>query len=399
MTEPRLILHVGAPKCGSSALQSALTRSPDLQDGAGRDFRYVATLFRSGPPARFPILRYGAAVQRDGTRSRFGFVSFPDLPHLSPRVMQHAVEKILGHGLDRGHIPIISNEGWITRHAAFAEIIATLGHPPVDVVAFLRPPLEWLNASFWQWGIWSTPNLTTWMDQSAMTYSFGTDLEAWSQIPNVRIRVRPSKPDIVNHFAALYDLPLQAGLARNISSPPALIGFLLRNRRFRPDAHEPQVEFIFQRWCPKAGGRSPWAVSAADVHRFRPTVARNIEALRRILPAEDCDRLFAEPRWLQETFYHEELWAGMTPLDAPADLPLLLDSLQRGVAQAAQVAGDSPPPAIPRPPAGVGLADWDEVLCATMDQLLHFDARAREKMAGHHRGFYTLLHRIRGSLS
>lgn len=398
MTEPKLILHVGAPKCGSSALQSALTRSPDLQDGAKRDFRYVATRYRPGLSAKGPILCYGAAVQRDGIRSRFGFVSFPDLPNIAPRVMQHAIEKIINHGLDRGHIPIISNEGWITRHAAFAEILETLGHPPVDVVAFLRPPLEWLNASFWQWGVWSTPNLTTWVDRSAMTYSFGLDLEAWSRIPNVRMKVGTSKPDIVNHFATLYDVRLEAGPTRNISSPPALIGFLLRNRRFRPHAHEPQVEFIFQRWCPNAGGRSPWAVSAADVHRFRPTVALNIAALRRVLPPKDCDRLFADPRWLQETCFHEELWAGMTPLDTPGDLPPLLDNLEQGVAQAAQVAGDSPPPAIRWPSANAGLADWDQVLAATMDQLLHYDASAREKMA-RGRGFYSLLHRIRDGLS
>ena len=394
MMDPQLVLHVGAPKCGSSALQTALSRTPDLGAGRGRKFRYVTAVFPDKTLLPSPVLRYGAALRRDGIRSRFGYASFPDFPNPTPKVALQALELVLKNGRSGGHVPILSNEGWIMRHATFADLLARLGHPPVEVVAFLRPPLEWLNASFWQWGIWSTPNLTAWMDRAKLTYSFGLDLEAWSRIPNVRIRVRPSKPDIVGHFAALYDLPLQAGPSSNVSSPPVLIGFLLRNRRLRPGAHDPQTEFIFQRWCPRVEVRSPWAAGATHVHRFRPTVARNVEALRRILPEQDCDLLFAEPRWQSEKPYHAELLAGVTPLDTLAELPLLLQSLQHGLAKAAMVAGKSPPPAIPPLPPGAGLADWDEALAATMDQLLQFDRLAREKMAGN-ANFYNLLEQVR----
>ncbi len=376
MTDPRLILHVGAPKCGSSALQTALTRDPDLTDGMGRRFRYVSALYPGNS------LLYGAALQRDGIGSRFGYTSFPDIQSPMAKTILQAIGQTLQNGGADEHLPILSNEAWILRHAVFAEALAILGHPPVDVVAFLRPPLEWLNASFWQWGVWSTPNMTAWMDRAGMTYSFAADLEAWSRIPNVHIRVRPSKPDVVRHFAALYDLKLPCGSVSNLSSPPALIGFLLRNRRFRPDGHQSETEFIFQRWCPGLPGRSPWAVSAADLRRFRPLVARTIETLRRILPAEDCNRLFAEPRWLHEEAYHDELKAGMTPLGRLADLPLLLDSLQHGVAEAARIARISPPDTIPMPPPGAGLDTWDGTLAMAMDQLVHCDRLACARMAG-----------------
>lgn len=108
-------------------------------------------------------------------------------------------------------------------------------------------------------------------------------------------------------------------------------------------------------------------------------MVRNIAALRRILPEEDCDRLFAEPRWQKETPYHEDLLAGVTPLHNPADLPLLLDSLEQGVAAAAKAAGADLPPVLQRPPAAADLAEWDGVLAEAMDHLLRLDALARQK--------------------
>ena len=377
MTQPQLILHIGAPKCGSSTLQTALTQMPDMTGRDGQKYRYVSTLVQSSAAARVPFTMtpvYGAALTRLGRTSPYGYTCFPNIS--DARLYEKCTDGIrmaYSKGRRKNHIPILSNEGWIHRHVEFADILKSLGNPPVDVVAFLRPPIEWLNASYWQWGVWTTPNLQTWMQRSGMPYSFGMDLKAWSRIPNVRLKVYPSKPDIVAHFAGLYGLPLASERQSNCSSPPALIGFLLRNRRFRPHAHQPAAEFVFQRWCPKLTTRQPWAVGSAHVLGYRPVVHQNIQILREILTATDCARLFAEPRWLAETPYHAELLAGLTPLDDPADLSELLDSLEQGILNVGGTAK-----ARPRPSAKAEIADWDAVIANAMDQLIMCDQRLRQ---------------------
>lgn len=378
MTQPQLIFHIGAPKCGSSTLQTALTHMPDLTGQDGQKYRYVSTLVQSSAAARVPFTLtpvYGAALTQLGRSSAYGYTGFPNIS--DARMYEKCTDGIrmaYSKGRRKNHIPILSNEGWIHRHSEFAGILKSLGNPPVDVVAFLRPPVEWLNASYWQWGVWTTPNLQAWMQRSGIPYSFGMDLKAWSSISNVRLRVYPSKPDIVAHFAGLYGLSLPSGRESNRSSPPALIGFFLRNRRFRPHAHQPATEFIFQRWCPKLNTRQPWAVGSAHVLGYRPVVQQNIQFLREILTPTDCTRLFAEPRWLAETPYHAELLAGPTPLDNPMDLPPLLDSLEQGILNAGGTVKTRP-----RPPMTADLAVWDAVVADAIDQLIMCDQRQRQR--------------------
>ncbi|WP_022704467.1 hypothetical protein [Pseudorhodobacter ferrugineus] len=384
MIQPQLILHIGAPKCGSSALQAALTKMPDMTGQDGRRFRYVSTLVQGGTAAKVPFSLtplYGAALTHAGLQSPYGYTCCPNMADAQMvEKFTRTLRTAHANGKAQSHIPILSNEGWIYRHANFAKMLELLGNPPVDVVTFLRPPVEWLNASYWQWGVWSAPSLNAWMTRANMTYSFGMDLVAWSQIPNVRLRVYPSKPDVVAHFAGLYGLPLTSGHDSNRSSPPALIGFLLRNRRFRPSAHQPATEFIFQRWCPKLAVRQPWAVGSAQVLGYRPIVRDNLAALRSILSPQDCDRLFEAPRWQAEKPYHEELLVGPTLLDDPTDLPALWDSLQAGIIRAGGAANRS------MPPMGAPLVQWDAALCGVMDQLIACDKRVRNGVVSPSRG-------------
>lgn len=389
MTQPQLILHVGAPKCGSSTLQTALSKTPNMSARNGQKFHYVSARVHDSIAGNTVSTLYNAAVTRDGSRSPYGYSSLPDLSTDSIAAeFATMLRSVHRRALRQGFIPILSSEGWIGRHAKFAAILEPMGNPPVDVVAFLRPPLEWLNASYWQWGVWSTPNLSAWMDRAKMTYSFGEDLKAWSQIPNVRLRVSSSKPDIVTHFAGFYDLPLQAGHNTNSSSPPVLIGFLLRNRRFRPSPHASYVEFIVQRWCPKLNTRPAWSLGAPHVHRYRPVVAKNIAALREILSKEECDRLFSDPRWQEEKPYHSMILEGVSPLDDPTDLPLLLDSLQQGIVNA----GGTP---VHRqaPSDTTDLAAWDAVLSEAMDQLIERDRLVRRRVTSRS-GIQLLVDRI-----
>lgn len=371
---PQLILHVGAPKCGSSALQSALSATPDLVDAAGRRLRY--TVWRQvGGQGR--VLR-GRDVTLMAKASSYGYASWPNIaPGDVDAPVFAALDALRRAGLRRGYVPIASCEGWISRPRAFATHLARWGYPPVEVVAFLRPVVDWTNAAFWQWGIWNVKTLDQWLARSNMTYRFAHDLELWSQIPNVRLRFAPARPDAVARFAAWQGVALQSAPGGNASSSPALIGVLLRHRRLRPSGHEAAVEFVVQRWCPPTPGRRPWAVMARNVRDLRPIMASTWATLQRLAPEADLALFESDPRWVREKPYHPEIEAGISRLNDPVQLAMLHAALETGLLRLAETEGTPPPDLPPCPVPDAGIAEWDRGLVSMLDALVAGDARLR----------------------
>lgn len=390
---PHLILHVGAPKCGSSALQSALSLTPDMTDSQGRQLRYSAwsQIGGVGP------VQYGNTVTTAARRSAYGYATWPNVsPKDANTGLFNALNKARLAGLRKGYIPVASNEGWISRSELFADHLKRWGNPPVDVVAFLRPVIDWHNSAFWQWGIWYVPSLDAWFNRSKLSYSFGLDLEAWSQIPNVRVRFTWAQPDIVEQFSRMYGVNLPPASENNVSSSPALIGVLMRHRRLRPDGHQGYTEFVVQRWCPQVAGRRLWAVMARHVLQQRPVVRDNLASLRRIASDEAMQSVCDDPRWFDEARYHNEINAGVSPFNDPVQQAALYGSLVTGLARATQVCGHTLPemPTCPAPDATI--KEWDQVLLAILDALLETDQKVRST-AG--RGVASILVRAGERLS
>lgn len=377
MTDRQLVLHIGAPKCGSSALQTALSRQPVLAGAGGQTFRYVVPGGGVGQP---PLIE-GAYLRHLAATSVFGYVTFPAVPAPGAQASYAAaLDAARQRGLKGGFVPVLSNEGWIGQAAFFAATLAAMGHPPVEAVAFLRAPVDWLNASYWQWGVWSQPQFAPWYGTTPGPYALAENLAAWAAIPNLRLQVFSGRTDVAAAFAGHLGVALESGQQANRASPPALIGFLLRNRRFRPDAHAPQTEFVWQRWCPApAAARRPWAVRAPDVQALRPLAVQTRDTLQRLLPPLQRARLFAtDPRWQGERPYHAEILLGPTPLHRLDDLAPLYDSLAAGIAAAA--AGTAPPTLPAMPPPGADHAVWDGVLSAGLDVLLRLDETVRQRI-------------------
>lgn len=374
---PQLILHVGAPKCGSSALQSALSMTPDLVNQEGRRLRYTAwrQVGRVGP------VQYGRNVTIMAQLSAYGYACWPNVAvDDTQAAMFRALDRVRLGGLRKGHVPIASNEGWISRAGTFAPVLERWGYPPVEVVAFLRPVVEWQNSAFWQWGFWNVPSLDTWLSRGSLSYRFGLDLEAWAGIPNVRVRFGWAQPDAVAQFAKWQGVELKPAQERNVSSSPPLIGVLRRNRRLRPSGHEARTEFVVQRWCPPVPGRRLWAILARHVHQMRPVSRENLAALRRIASDREMQAVCDDPRWLQERHLHDDIRAGISPINDPAQLAALHESLSVGLNRLAEANG-TPPPEVPQcPRAGAGLKEWDAVLVAMLDALLEGDRRQRESV-------------------
>lgn len=381
MTDPVAIIHVGAPKCGSSALQTALSLAPVLRDGAGRRLVYTASqpLLRNRQ-----IVVEGHLAALTAWRSPFGYVSWPnEWPRADNAALRNALHRRLSQAArGRGPVPILSSEGWITPPAALVSVLAELGHPPVAVTAFLRPPVAWLNAAWWQWGVWAQPSLDDWMArQPHAGFTQGLALERWAAIPNVALRVQSTRPDVIAKFAALHGLDLpRPRAASNSQASAALVGLMLRHRGLRPGPHNSRLDFIVQRWCPPVAGPSLWAVMARHRARLAPSIAANRAALARALRPDDLADVLAGGGWDGADGAAHRLPTAAPVLHRRDLARALCAALAQGVARAE---AGQPAPALPDPPApGAMLGVIDAQALALVARLRDADARHRAHAAG-----------------
>lgn len=371
------VLHVGAPKCGSSALQRALSLQPELTGACGRRFAYIAAR-ASGGHFR-PVT--GAGLSAMARRSVHGYANWPNqAPGADPDRYWGDLAQGLRAQHRRGVVPVLSSEGWISHAGAAAGLIRAAGLERVAAQAFVRPPLDWLNAAYWQWAIWTIglyhPRQTQrWLERAR--FDPGPQLAAWARVPGVSLHVDSARGDVVAGFAARYGLPLTAGAKVNVAPPPALTGFFLRHRRFRPTAHDSAVEFVVQRWCRFPPGDKLWAFLPRFVNEVWPRLQEDAARLLDALPPDVAQRLSAEPGWTSVAPYGPRMKAGPTDLDSPEGLAALCAGLDDGLARVAGALRRAAPPPGPVPGAAAALEDWDRAIAARLDALIKADRRWR----------------------
>ncbi|MEI4494641.1 hypothetical protein WAF00_28865 [Mameliella alba] len=366
---PAIVLHLGAPQCGARALQRALSTTPELTTGDSTRLSYAA--LRPGSQA----VLSGKALRRAAAREVSGQLDWsgPEGPPLAP--------------LDRlrrrrgGTVPLVSNPDWIGQTESFAEALPDWFREetgaPTGLCALVRPPLDWLNAAYWDWGIWSGRGFGSWLAQMGMPYTLGAALARWAALPDTRLALALAEDDPLPAAEALLgtDLPRPAQGSPG-ALPPAFLGFLMRNRRYRADAGDRTAEDVFRRWCHVAGAPRPWAVLPRHLGPLRAATRADLDLLLPLLP----EAVRADPRWqLSEDAYHAELIRGRSPLDDPEELAALYRALVRGVGAAAETAGKPVPPLQPVLATRASAHSWDVALARALEHLIALDAGLRRR--------------------
>ncbi|MEM9797178.1 MAG: hypothetical protein AAF919_11855 [Pseudomonadota bacterium] len=361
----RAVLHIGAPKCGSSALQTALSERPNLRGQDGTRYRYTAFV----PDLKGWRVVRGRTVTWSARITPFGYGSW-----LDPKTAQGDIpfwarftEEIAGTG---GAVPILSNESWMSRSPVFAPHISQ----PLLAVGFLRPPLDWLNAAYWQWAVWGNSPFERWVRRRPH-YTPGQWLSGWADIPGVTLRCSSASPDVMASFGRKVGIGNLTSEVQNASSPAALIGFLLRNRRYRPNVHAAAVEFVIQRWCRFTALKKAWAVPDDVVAELAIAMERETEIMRHVLPEEDAEEILSTPGWT-------EIDAAQRPCTAVDDLdelPKLLDALIEGLAWCRRAIGDTADARPDTPEGNDDVAIWDATIADVVDALISADLEWRRR--------------------
>jgi len=376
-TQPRkIILHIGGPKCGSSALQAALSETPRLRSTLGPDLSYIAAR-PSG--TKWRVLQ-GRALRIATKRSVHSYVSWPNLgPQNNVAPVFVALDSVWRASW-RSTIPVLSNESWVGQANTFENrlphwFIPADGAPIIDVQAYARPPLDWLNSAYWQWGVWTGRSFDSWLQNIKMSYQLGAQFSMWRALKNVRLRVHLAG-NVLDHFNADHGVTLTSQGARNTSQSPAMVGFMLRNRRFRKTPHDSATEFVVQRWCHLADAPRLWAVMPRHIQVVRQSLRSDVARLFDLLPEDEQRNVRqTDRRWTSDEPYHDIIRAGRSKIDDPEQLAQLYGALCDGVRRATISART---PQLDSPPAlSAGIAVWDGLVAIALDHLIEIDTNLR----------------------
>jgi hypothetical protein len=221
------IFHVGMPKCGSSALQLALSNNSEITNQAGRKIRYVAIRSDGGvlfgeelkALARVSAVGYIPSVQV----SRFKEFSASKLAKISQQLSALASD---------GSLLILSNEAWGNQYLEFVDLnlFESLGLS-VEVVMYVRPQVEWFNSAWWQWGAWSDRILDRWINAHRHKVSWYETYQAWSKVNAVsKVTIRLLPKDIVADFYTLLNASVPKVLESNKSLPSSVLRLFQKHR-------------------------------------------------------------------------------------------------------------------------------------------------------------------------
>lgn len=303
MSELPIVLHVGAPKAGSSALQHELTWRPrrPLVGRPGVCCEYVA-IDASGTLLRGDALQGFAALFAARYCNSAGL---EDLARLDPDRLR-AVAGELAALRAAGTIPVLSYELWLHAGREAIDRFASLLGAPLHVVAYLRDPVSWLRSLYWQRRRPPEGSRAEWIARYAADCRWSDHIARWRATPGVeRVDVRLADRSVPRDFAALQGFEPDATDATDALVNPGVSGEFARfleRHRVGPALHVSEAKFAWSRWTAAAGVADDFDPTPAvfDPAELEAILAATADATA-TLPGQ-CDeataaQIRADARW------------------------------------------------------------------------------------------------------
>ena len=255
--KPTLILHTGGPKCGSSALQTFLTKNPKIESLGGKTIEYWTVSNSGSGNSDLNFRQIYSQEQKT-------FAGYQSSGHLTKEFKENCIHKIfdkfmLKHLKEVNNIFVFSCEGWAQdiQIENVGKCLCENRDFNIYVYQSIRPQIDILIPSYLQWNVWTqNPSLSecfrnligfaAWDKQIRSAYTLGAD----------KVYVRFSS-DIVKDFCEIFEVnqnsikwPPNARI--NKSLPIEAIVFLLRNRQLRVNPHDSSIDFLIEYYLEKS---------------------------------------------------------------------------------------------------------------------------------------------------
>lgn len=301
----KLILHLGASKCGSSALQTALSLQPEMRTRNGGKTVYAA-ITKDGECLT------GRSLIRHTHQNRFGYIS-----SVSARQMEKWADKTRAYArsslkktLQSTNQLILSNEAWVNELSYFQSSgLFDAISCPIDVVLYVRPPVDWMNSAWWQWGAWTKAPLRKWARMNLRLCTWSEALHQWETLPQVkqcRVRLLPS--NITSDFYELLNVDTSSHEKNrsNTSLPGTLLRLIQMHPDLRPGAHASLIDFVLARHIRELQSPTPWVINQDLAQWIIEQTLDSNKGLQTWLNEAERKIMAQDPRWWDASAYREK---------------------------------------------------------------------------------------------
>ncbi len=217
---------------------------------------------------------------------------------------------------DEGISYIISNEGWFEQAEAFkkARIIEKL-NMPAEVIIYIRPHVEWINAAWWQWWVWARKysSVSDWIaDGGYDKFFYMQHIERWREVPGIdKVTVRCQYDDVVQDF--LSGLGLAGAYKyyekKNVSLGPTLLKLLLELRELR-GMHDGAIDMVLARHL-RFDEKTPWAIEKGLVKEILSHCLPDSTAISKEVGEEERRRMKSDKRWWSADAYEAKTFTSV----------------------------------------------------------------------------------------
>lgn len=270
----RSILHIGAGKCGSSSIQSFLSHHRTLKIGASGSNLDYACLSRSG-------LKTGTRIEKNLNRQVSGYISSPSIAKIS-QFSQKQIESIQDSVTAHSDDLIFSCESWLgllSRPALFNRVLALVApersNRDVELIAFVRPPVKWINSAWWQWGVWNhDEDFDGWLETAIRSVQWFRPLSQAMNFPSIkRLTVEPIDTDVVRQLIQILDIREcdYTYATTNQSLPAEALQLFIQHRKHRPDPSSSFNDFLIghtTRLSASQYSSTPWVLNREKISRI-----------------------------------------------------------------------------------------------------------------------------------
>ena len=294
-------LHLGADKCGSSSIQSALSFNPQFKNINGENFKYG--VINKGKILFDNQIKYRANKKLNKYLSSDSAKNIYSYPKNQKRNIINQVSK-------NNNNLIFSCEGWLRINEKkyilnLIDLIRPKGKfRDLEIICFVRSPVEWINSAWWQWGIWNkeTKNFNEWIDKIIHSTNWFHWLNKYKEIiPDANIIVLPYEKNIDKIFFKTQEINNFVNQKNiNRSLPTEIIKLYLFNRLHRPSEHENYNDFLFSNIIFSSShnySNCPWILDQENIKKILKKTENQNKSLISLMKTSNAQKIINDPSW------------------------------------------------------------------------------------------------------
>ena len=297
-------IHIGAAKCGSSAIQAYFSQFPEGPCIDGETYTYCCL---DQDKVSMP-----RAIVASARQTLLGYVNSNIGKTISCGELQRMKDEA---SMIEGRL-IMSQETWMHdfvdpkfRYRVLDIARGNKGRA-VHLVGFVRPPVTWINSAWWQWAAWASAiDKDEWINDMINCVEWSNFYDKFQRDPDISsVTFMPIRENVVDQFAevAMISRRAEMDIKANTALPAEVLEILLRSNRLRCHEDDCFPDFVALRALSGSPFRytpPPWALTMSQIKRIIDGTRDSILSLLPNLSACDQACVAADPSWWDADYY------------------------------------------------------------------------------------------------